>query len=273
MERRHLAECGSTNTEALQHLREGGGPLLVSASRQTAGRGRLGRPWLSGQGGEGGEGDSLTFSVALPLPASLDLSGLSLAVGCTVADALDPAGLRIRLKWPNDLFLDGAKLGGILIETLPLAHGRPQGCAAPSPPPEGVKQTKGGPSFASDRRGVVIGIGLNIQPLPPDADRSAFASGHAALQTLDPAATAASTTELLAPALQAMLARFETQGFAPWQAAFTRRDLASGQRVRVGQQAGVARGVSARGELLLQTPTGLAPMMGGELTLRLEIAP
>ena len=43
MERRHLAECGSTNTEALMHLREGGGPLLVSASRQTAGRGRLGR--------------------------------------------------------------------------------------------------------------------------------------------------------------------------------------------------------------------------------------
>ena len=82
MERRHLAECGSTNTEALAHLRDGGGPLIVSASRQTAGRGRLGRAWQS-------DDAALTFSLALSLPAALDLSGLSLAVGCAVADALD----------------------------------------------------------------------------------------------------------------------------------------------------------------------------------------
>lgn len=236
MERRHLAECGSTNTEALAHLREGGGPLLVSASRQTAGRGRLGRAWQS-------DDAALTFSIALPLPAELDLSGLSLAVGCTVADVLDPSGERIRLKWPNDLFLDGAKLGGILIETVPLSH---------------------------ERRGVVIGIGLNLQPLPPGTDRSAFASGHAALQALDPTATASATLDRLAPALRAVLADFETLGFAPWQAAFSRRDLAAGQRVRVGEQAGISRGVSVRGELLLETASGIAPVSGGELSLRLE---
>jgi len=236
MERRHLAECGSTNSEALAHLREGGGPLLVSASRQTAGRGRLGRPWQSDEA-------SLTFSIALPLPAELDLSGLSLAVGCAVADTLDPGGERIRLKWPNDLFLDGAKLGGILIETVPLQR---------------------------ERRGVVIGIGLNLQPLPPEADRSAFASGHAALHSLDPAATAATTLDRLAPALRALLADFETLGFGPWQAAFSRRDLAAGQRVRVGEQVGVARGVSTRGELLLDTAEGIAFVSGGELSLRLE---
>lgn len=239
MERRHLAECGSTNTEALAHLRSGGGPLLLSASRQTAGRGRLGRAWQS-------DDAALTFSVALPLPAELDLSGLSLAVGCTVAEVLDPAGHRIQLKWPNDLFLDGAKLGGILIETVQLPAGE---------------------------RGVVIGIGLNLQPLPADADRSAFASGHAALQTLDPAATARATLDRLAPALRALLADFQTLGFAPWQAAFARRDLAAGQRVRVGEQAGIARGVSARGELLLETPTGVQACHGGELSLRLESSP
>lgn len=239
MERRHLAECGSTNTEALNHLRDGGGPLLISASRQSAGRGRLGRAWQS-------DDASLTFSLALPLPTELDLSGLSLAVGCTVADVLDPAGERIRLKWPNDLFLDGAKLGGILIETAPLAQ---------------------------QLRGVVIGIGLNLQPLPPDVDRSAYASGHAALTALDPAATAASTLDRLAPALRAMLADFQTLGFAPWQAAFARRDLASGRRVRIGDHSGVARGVSASGELLLETATGLLPMAGGELSLRLETSP
>lgn len=234
--RHHLAECGSTNTEALKHLREGGGPLILSAARQTAGRGRLGRAWQS-------DDAALTFSAALSLPSELDLAGLSLAVGCTVADALDPGGHRIRLKWPNDLFLDGAKLGGILIETLPLPD---------------------------ERRGVVIGIGLNLAPLPPDADRSAFASGHAALQTLDPAATARATLDRLAPALRAMLADFETLGFAPWQVAFERRDLAAGQRVRVGEQPGIARGVSPRGELLLETAAGLRPMSGGELSLKLE---
>lgn len=239
MERRHLAECGSTNTEALNHLRDGGGPLIVSADRQTAGRGRLGRAWHS-------DGAALTFSVAVTVPAELDLSGLSLAVGCTVADVLDPAGERVRLKWPNDLFLDGAKLGGILIEAVPLT---------------------------AERRGVVIGIGLNLQPLPADADRSAFASGHAALQTLDPAATAAATLDRLAPALRGLLADFETLGFGPWQLAFSRRDLAAGRPVRVGDQAGIARGVSTRGELLLDTAAGLAVISAGELSLRLETSP
>lgn len=243
MERRHLAECGSTNTEALQHLRDGGGALVLSASRQTAGRGRLGRAWHTDQAGDDA---ALTFSVAVALPAELDLSGLSLAVGCTVADVLDPSGERIRLKWPNDLFLDGAKLGGILIETVPLP---------------------------AERRGVVIGIGINLLPLPADVDRSAFASGHAALQALHPAATAAATLDRLAPALQAMLADFGTLGFAPWQPAFARRDLAADQRVRVGEQPGVARGVSARGELLLETAAGLVPVSGGELSLRLEPPP
>ncbi|MCE4538819.1 biotin--[acetyl-CoA-carboxylase] ligase [Pelomonas sp. P7] len=236
MDRRHLAECGSTNTEALAHLREGGGPLLLSAARQTAGRGRLGRAWQS-------DDAALTFSVALPLPAELDLSGLSLAVGCTVADVLDPAGGRIRLKWPNDLFLDGAKLGGILIETVPLPAGR---------------------------RGVVIGIGLNLLPLPPEADRTAFASGHAALRSLDPAATAAATLDRLAPALRALLADFAGLGFAPWQPAFERRDLTLGRSVRVGERSGIARGVNERGELLLETAEGLQPVGGGELSLRLE---
>ncbi|HEV6965504.1 biotin--[acetyl-CoA-carboxylase] ligase [Roseateles sp.] len=236
MDRRHLAECGSTNTEALAHLREGGGPLLLSAARQTAGRGRLGRAWQS-------DDAALTFSVALLLPAELDLSGLSLAVGCTVADVLDPAGGRIRLKWPNDLFLDGAKLGGILIETVPLPAGR---------------------------RGVVIGIGLNLLPLPPEADRTAFASGHAALRSLDPAATAAATLDRLAPALRALLADFAGLGFAPWQPAFERRDLTLGRSVRVGERSGIARGVNERGELLLETAEGLQPVGGGELSLRLE---
>ncbi|TXI22084.1 MAG: biotin--[acetyl-CoA-carboxylase] ligase [Roseateles sp.] len=238
-ERRHLAECGSTNTEALNHLREGGGALLLSAGRQTAGRGRQGKTWLS-------DDASLTFSLAVALPITLDLAGLSLAVGCAIADALDPGATHIQLKWPNDLFLDGAKLGGILIEAVATPTGR---------------------------RGVVIGVGLNLQPLPEGVDRSAFASGHAALASLDPTLSAPRVLDRLAPALAAMLADFESMGFAPWRAAFERRDLTAGRAVRVGPLPGIARGVNERGELLLETAQGLAPQVAGELSLRLETTP
>jgi BirA family transcriptional regulator, biotin operon repressor / biotin---[acetyl-CoA-carboxylase] ligase len=97
-------------------------PCLLVAEHQSAGRGRQGRAWQSAPGA------SLTFSLALPLALS-DWSGLSLAVGVALAEALDPVdpgpgGSHIGLKWPNDLWLvdaagggagAGRKLGGILI--------------------------------------------------------------------------------------------------------------------------------------------------------------
>ena len=100
---------------------------LLVAQEQTQGRGREGRAWHAQPG------SSLTFSLGLSL-APQDWSGLSLAVGVALADALDPDGdrttgaqaaaPRILLKWPNDLWLrdeqaagGGRKLGGVLIET------------------------------------------------------------------------------------------------------------------------------------------------------------
>ena len=101
-------------------------PRALVAERQTAGRGRLGRTW------ESTPGASLTFSLAWPFAAGIDLSGLSLAVGVALAETLDPrpgAALRIGLKWPNDLWLVGSaepgrKLGGVLIETVARGAGR-----------------------------------------------------------------------------------------------------------------------------------------------------
>jgi BirA family transcriptional regulator, biotin operon repressor / biotin---[acetyl-CoA-carboxylase] ligase len=243
-EHRSVPECGSTNTELLDHLRRGGGPLLLVAERQTAGRGRLGRAWQSQAGG------SLTFSIGQAWPAALDLSGLSLAVGCALADALEPEGQRLGLKWPNDLWLDGAKLGGVLIETVALPGAQ---------------------------RGVVIGVGLNLAPLPEGSDRSAFASGHAPLQALLPGIEPATALARVAPALQRLLAEFANgAGFAPWREAFARRDLACGRRVSVGVGAGsrrgTARGVSASGELLLDEDGRLSTLSGGELSLTFEEA-
>src|SRR6516225_11460542 len=122
----------STNNELTDRLRNAGrvqqdrrggrigdlAPQMLVAIHQTAGRGRLGRRWHAAPG------SSLTFSLALPLQRE-DWSGLSLAVGLAVAEALDPQGGRIGLKWPNDLILcvgadAGRKLGGILIESVPV---------------------------------------------------------------------------------------------------------------------------------------------------------
>jgi len=136
-----VAEMPSTNTELMQRARAGScAATLLLAEQQTAGRGRLGnRQWVSRAG------DSLTFSLGLPL-AARDWSGLSLAVGLSLVRSLQDAAPaaaagRIGIKWPNDLWLDGArKFTGILIETA------------------GVGAQPG--------RYVVIGIGINIRPPP-----------------------------------------------------------------------------------------------------------
>ena len=114
-----LPEIDSTNTELMRRARAGQTePVLLVAETQTAGRGRLGRPW------HGEVGHALTFSLGLMLKPA-DWSGLSLAVGLSLARSLDPHGeLGVRLKWPNDLWvkrpdtpLGWGKLAGILIET------------------------------------------------------------------------------------------------------------------------------------------------------------
>jgi BirA family biotin operon repressor/biotin-[acetyl-CoA-carboxylase] ligase len=113
-------ETGSTNADLTQACRAAPGRTMWRARARSLsadrGRGRQGRPW-QGQAG-------LTFSVAMPLalpPARL--SGLSLAVGWPWPKALEDvrrrAGPRVGLKWPNDLQIDGRKLAGILIESVP----------------------------------------------------------------------------------------------------------------------------------------------------------
>ncbi len=103
-----LPEVDSSNSELMRRARAGDlRPQLLVALTQTAGRGRMGRSWLSSPG------DALTFSLGLPLHLN-DWSGLSLAVGVSVTQSLHP---EIQLKWPNDLWWQQRKLAGILVET------------------------------------------------------------------------------------------------------------------------------------------------------------
>lgn len=226
-----VAEVDSTNTELMRRARAGQtDPVLLVAERQTAGRGRLGRAWASAPGA------SLTFSLGLPL-APADWSGLSLAVGVALAEALHPA---IRLKWPNDLWVDDRKLAGILIETA--SSGEPAG-----------------------PRHAVIGVGVNIGPREP----AGLATPPAWLQQLDPAATgSAALLAVAAPLLQAVQA-FERFGFAPFQARFAARDALRDRLVRLsdGTQ-GTAHGVTEDGALLVHTAAGMQAVSSAEVSVR-----
>ncbi len=114
----HLTETGSTNAEAMRLAQSGEqGPLWVTATSQTGGRGRHGREWLSLEG-------NLFASLMVTLACEpTEIAVTSLLAGVALADATETvlrtssAVVEPRLKWPNDLMLDNAKCAGILVET------------------------------------------------------------------------------------------------------------------------------------------------------------
>lgn len=235
-----VPEIDSTNAELMRRLRAGGeDPVLLIAEHQTAGRGRMARPWHSSPGAAGSAGPgTLMFSLGLPL-APKDWSGLSLAVGWSLAHSLHPD---IRLKWPNDLWWQGRKLAGILIET---ANTRNPGKAG--------------------SRYVVIGIGLNILR-PEVAGLSTEPVGLA--EVLPGISAMQALAQVLAPLVQT-LEVFEQQGFAPFQARFNAHDALAQTPVTLSDgQHGVALGVDPVGALLLQTAQGLQRVTSAEVSVR-----
>ena len=246
---------GLTREARTPHGRRAGdiSPCLLVAEEQTRGRGRRGRDWVSSAGA------SLTFSLSMPL-APLQWGGLSLAVGLSLAEALDPQPLgaalgegsvspRIALKWPNDLWLmdgpgRGRKLGGVLIETVSVGQ----------------------------RRMCVVGVGLNMLPQPAAAGLSTegLAHGYACLQEIDPQATAPRALAAVARPLVLALQRFESEGFAPCVPAYARRDLLRGQHVSTSAPEaldGVAEGVDEQGALCVRSG-GLYRVVSGEVSVR-----
>ena len=252
-----LPEIDSTNTELMRRFRGGPGiasrpePTLLVAEQQTAGRGRLGRNWQSARG------DSLTFSLGLPLQPA-DWSGLSLVVGISLAESLDPVAggdTRIGLKWPNDLWLcDSAgerKLAGILVET----------------------------ASWENLRYVVIGVGLNIRAVSLAIPSVSGASGTspeplpaAGLQDLSRDLDAAAALLQVLPPLVQAIQSFEQFGFAPFQSRFARRDVLSGRAVQLldgkNVMQGTAHGVGEDGALLVHTSAGMKEITSSEVSVR-----
>jgi BirA family biotin operon repressor/biotin-[acetyl-CoA-carboxylase] ligase len=200
-------------------------PCLLVAESQTRGRGRHGRNWQSSAGA------SLTFSLSLALSPN-DWSGLSLAVGVSLAEALEAAcghGAAIGLKWPNDLWLldapgQGRKLGGVLIETV----------------------------MVGSRRMAIVGVGLNVLP----QSTRELSSGYACLQERQPDIDPPKALHQVARPLAEALMQFERDGFSAFAQRFAQRDLLRGQEVTT---------------TLPHLPSGIADGVGPDGALRLKV--
>ena len=234
-----LPQIDSTNSELMRRARAGRlEPVLLVAGQQTAGRGRLGRQWLSDAGADaklGSEG-SLTFSLGLPL-APLDWSGLSLAVGVSVVRSLHPD---LRLKWPNDVWLRDRKLAGILIETANLAD-------------------------TPEARYAVVGVGINMKPRAA----TGLSTPPAWLSEVLPGVEAPEALLRIAAPLVRALKLFEANGFSTFQTGFNERDALGGLAVTLSDgTTGVAQGVDGMGALLVHTAHGLKKVTSAEVSLR-----
>lgn len=219
--------------------------IACLAEHQLAGRGRRGRPWVAGFG------QNLTLSLAWTFDAPMaSLAGLSLAAGSALAEALTEVGVQgLGLKWPNDLYLDGRKLAGLLVE----ASGE-----------------AGGPARA------VIGVGINLHLDPASAERidQPWADLSGQLGGCPPRNRIAG--RVLAHLVDACR-RYAEQGLPPFLADWRRYDLYLGRDVqlRLGNDAiqGRYAGLTDDGNLLLDTADGRRSFAGGEVSLRPVGAP
>jgi BirA family biotin operon repressor/biotin-[acetyl-CoA-carboxylase] ligase len=235
MQIEYLTTIDSTNSELMRRAASGDyRAVCLVAREQTAGRGRLGRAWLS-------DTSSLMMSVGLPL-APQNWSGLSLAVGVCIAECLHPA---IQIKWPNDLWIGGKKLAGILIETVAM------------------------PVAAA--RYVVVGIGINLEAPASDPTIAMKTMPCGLRDVLPEITTDATTLRILQPLLDT-LSHFEQHGWKPYAQRFAARDALQGLPVALSSSdAQVARGryagVGLDGALQLQTDDGLKSFISHEVSV------
>ena len=257
-----VAETKSTNDDLLERWRAGEliDPIARIALKQTAGKGRAGRAWLANPE------DSISFSLAFPFKRKpAELTGLSLLVGLAVISgiaqaydlseaALYQAGLR--LKWPNDLLLNNAKLGGILIE--------------------------GGQAKSGDPTWMIIGVGMNLR----NANAIATALGDqtelkiGALDQLLPSKAMLPDVEYLwlklLASLEHHLCEFDRHGFGIYQESWKRWGAYLNQAVCIsgaGKEPiyGIAQGIDQSGALLLQQDNKTIAIHAGDVSLRVQL--
>jgi BirA family biotin operon repressor/biotin-[acetyl-CoA-carboxylase] ligase len=212
---RHFRRTDSTNTRA-RELAATGAPhgTVVTATEQTAGRGRQGRTWTAPAG------TALLYSAVLrPLEPRHSLLPLSVALAvCETAERLRP-GVECKVKWPNDIHLDGRKLAGILIEA------RPQDGWA------------------------ILGIGLNLTIDKADFPAELRERATSLFPSPDPSRE---TPALLSQSLARWIDAPEETVLREWR----KRDALRGRNVTWEKGSGVAEGIDERGYLVVRLADG-----------------
>lgn len=230
-------EIDSTNSHLLRNAARGVDGVICLAEHQTGGRGRRGRTWLAPRG----RSIALSLGRRMKVPVS-QIAPLSLVVGVAVADALGRQNVRgVALKWPNDVLLDGVKVGGILVEM----------ASAMEPC-------------------VVIGVGINMGSGDELSSQLGFGVGDVLRSN-----RLVSRNAMVAALIDSIVdfsGAFETHGFEPmrdsWERLDAYRDQSVEMRASDGVVRGIDRGVSEKGELRLHTATGERYFNSGEVSLR-----
>ncbi len=230
----------STNAHGRRHIEQGGGGgWACVAERQTDGRGRLGRPWVSPFG------RNLYLSTVWEFTGgAAAIEGLSLAVGVAVHRAITSVGvLEIGLKWPNDILRDGRKLGGILLEMI----GDPVGQCQ-----------------------VIVGIGINVGM--PAAAAQEIDQDWADISDA-PGVTRNALAAAVLAELVPVLSTYQRDGFAAYREEWQRYDAYRGATVQImtpGKMLeGVATGVANNGAICIDINGDIRQFSGGEISLRL----
>lgn len=239
---RHLHVLGTVDStnDRLQALdSDSRHASAVLAEMQLSGRGRRGQPWVSPFA------RNIYLSLGWRFEAGVaSLGCLPLVVAIAACEALERSGVGgVRIKWPNDLLLDGAKLGGCLVEV--------QGDAA-------------GPCLA------IVGIGINVRMGPGLADEIDQPWTDAA--SANPGVSRNLLAGSLVDALLARINQFAENGFDSFHDAWEARDALQGRAVVVSSASfkaeGLALGISRAGGLRLQSASGVAEYTSGEVSIR-----
>ena len=213
--------------------------VALFAETQTAGRGRLGRVWVSPP--KSNIYLSLGWRTGLE---PLELAGLSLAVGCTIGEGLERNfGLKMQLKWPNDLYLGGKKCGGVLIDLV---------------------------QSSNQDWTIVVGVGLNVA-MPNsggnDIDQPWTDLGSHSAVPLTRNEVGGQLLGVLVP----LLSSWQVGAFSQWRESWSRRDLMAGHQITVQQGnhsiSGRADGVDQSGALRVVTNEGLTVVQSGEASM------
>lgn len=229
----------STNTAlSLRAQHESIDGHVLIAELQTLGKGRRGRKWIS----PFGRNVMLSTGFQLVTPTS-NIGSVSLAIGVAVANAIEKvADVSIRLKWPNDIYLNDRKLGGILIDLL-----------------------QAGPPVK-----LLLGIGINVHAAP---DQLASPNAPAiALADVVSDVSRHSVVSALLNELVATIRQYSDEGFQSFVTDWSNRDVFAGQFLYVDglneKIEGWNRGIDAAGALQLETNKGLRKIIGGDVTVR-----